>query len=223
MLQAIIFDMDGVIVDTEYVEFDAQRQFMRELLTNNQEITLEQHSQLVGLSVKEIPAMIKKLCSSPLSVAEITERYQRFTQQLFSQLDYLSIFRQDINKIIQFAKQNGIKLAVASSSRKAHIGNILSICGIKEEFELIVSGENFQRSKPDPTIYRYTLEQLGVRAENAVAVEDSFYGMVAAKEAGITVIGYQETRMIIDQSLADYMGKDMQEILGIICQLHQEK
>ncbi len=223
MLQAIIFDMDGVIVDTEYVEFDAQRQFMRELLTNNQEITLEQHSQLVGLSVKEIPAMIKKLCSSPLSVAEITERYQRFTQQLFSQLDYLSIFRQDINKIIQFAKQNGIKLAVASSSRKAHIDNILSICGIKEEFDLIVSGENFQRSKPDPTIYRYTLDQLGVRAENAVAVEDSFYGMVAAKEAGITVIGYQETRMIIDQSLADYMGKDMQEILGIICQLHQEK
>lgn len=175
------------------------------------------------LSVKEIPAMIKKLCSSPLSVAEITERYQRFTQQLFSQLDYLSIFRQDINKIIQFAKQNGIKLAVASSSCKAHIDNILSICGIKEEFDLIVSGENFQRSKPDPTIYRYTLEQLGVRAENAVAVEDSFYGMVAAKEAGITVIGYQETRMIIDQSLADYMGKDMQEILGIICQLHQEK
>ncbi|OBW91404.1 phosphatase [Gallibacterium genomosp. 3] len=223
MLQAIIFDMDGVIVDTEYVEFDAQRQFMRELLTNNQEITLEQHSQLVGLSVKEIPAMIKKLCSSSLSVAEITERYQRFTQQLFSQLDYLSIFRQDINKIIRFAKQNGIKLAVASSSRKAHIDNILSICGIKEEFDLIVSGENFQRSKPDPTIYRYTLEQLGVRAENAVAVEDSFYGMVAAKEAGIMVIGYQETRMIIDQSLADYMGKDMQEILGIICQLHQQK
>uniref|UniRef100_UPI0035A1B48D HAD-IA family hydrolase n=1 Tax=Glaesserella sp. TaxID=2094731 RepID=UPI0035A1B48D len=75
---------------------------------------------------------------------------------------------------------------------------------------------------PDPAIYRYTLDTLGVCAEHAVAIEDSYYGMISAKGAGLTVIGYEEKRMIIDQSPADYMGKDMSEILAVIKRLHAE-
>ncbi|OBW93162.1 HAD family hydrolase [Gallibacterium salpingitidis] len=223
MLQAIIFDMDGVIVDTEYVEFDLQQQFIESIKEHNQPITLEQRSEVVGQSLREIPKIIKKLSGSSLSIEEIRTRYYAFFNELFSKVDYRSIFRQDIDKIIQFAKQNQIKLAVASSSRMNHINNILSACGIKDQFDLIVSGEIFERSKPDPTIYRYTLEKLGVSAENAVAVEDSFYGMQAAKNAGLRVIGYEEKRMIIDQSLADYLCKDMNEILAIVMKIHQQQ
>ncbi|OBX10790.1 HAD family hydrolase [Gallibacterium genomosp. 3] len=221
MLQAIIFDMDGVIVDTEYVEFNAQREFIERLKQHNQPITLAQQSEVVGKSLKDIPAVIKKLSGSSLSLDEIREQYYLFWDELFERLDYRAIFREEISNIIQFAQQQQIKLAVASSSSQQHIERILMTCGIKDVFDCIVSGEMFVRSKPDPEIYRYTLDKLGVAAENAVAIEDSFYGMQAAKTAGLTVIGYEEKRMLIDQSLADYMGKDMQEILGIICQLHQ--
>lgn len=220
MLQAIIFDMDGVIVDTEYLEFSLQKQFIEELKTHTRPITLEQQSEVVGKCLKEIPVIIQKLSESPLPIEEIRTRYYAFFQNLFSTVDYLSIFRAEIRQIIQFAKQNQLKLAVASSSQKAHIETILTACGILQEFDFIVSGEQFERSKPDPTIYRYTCAELGVKPENAVAIEDSYYGMLSAKTAGLTVIGYEEKRMLIDQSLADHMGKDMMEILTIIQKLY---
>ncbi|QIW16318.1 phosphatase [Pasteurellaceae bacterium RH1A] len=220
MLQAIIFDMDGVIVDTEYVEFALQKQFIEKIKEHDRPITLEEQSQVVGRGLQEIPAIVKKLSQSQLSLEEIRQRYYAFFQDLFSSVDYLSIFRQEIKQIINFAKQNQIKLAVASSSALSHIDNILTTCGIKQDFDLIVSGEQFERSKPDPTIYLYTLAQLGVEAAHSVAIEDSYFGMQAAKEAGLQVIGYEEKRMLIDQSLADEMGKDMLEILAIVQRLH---
>lgn len=223
MLQAIIFDMDGVIVDTEYVEFELQQQFIDQVKEHNRPITLAQRSQVVGESLKEIPKIIKQLTESSLPIEELRTRYYAFFNEIFSRVDYQSIFRHDIQKIIQFAKQQQIKLAVASSSNMAHIHNILSACGIKDQFDLIVSGEMFDRSKPDPEIYRYTLAQLGVTAANAVAVEDSFYGMQAAHQAGLRIIGYEETRMMIDQSLADYLCKDMHEILAVVKKLHQQQ
>lgn len=223
MLQAIIFDMDGVIVDTEYLEFSLQKEFIDNIKTHSRPITLEQQSEVVGKSLKDIPVIVQKLSESNLSIEEIRTRYYQFFQDLFSTVDYLFIFRAEIKEILRFAKQNQIKLAVASSSHKAHIDNILTVCGIKHEFDLIVSGEQFEHSKPDPTIYRYTCEQLGVKPENAVAIEDSYYGMLSAKTAGLTVIGYEEKRMLIDQSLADYMGKDMTEILAVIERLHCPK
>ena len=111
-------------------------------------------------------------------------------------------------------------MAIASSSHLAQIQNILTQCDIIQYFDLIVSGEQFERSKPDPTIYRHPLEKLGAQAKNAVAIEDSFFGIQAAKAAGISVIAYEEKRMHIDQSNADYCGKNMNDILAIIRQLH---
>lgn len=216
MIQAIIFDMDGVIVDTEYLEFSLQKQFIEKIKEHGETITLAQQSEVVGKPLKEIPAIVKKLAGSTLPLEEIHQRYDQFFHTLFSNVNYLEIFRSDIKSIIQFAKQNQIKLAVASSSTLSHIHTILSACHIKDEFDLIVSGELFEYSKPDPTIYRYTCKQLGVNPENTVAIEDSLYGIQSAKTAGLTVIGYEEKRMIIDQSLADYIGRDMNEILAII-------
>lgn len=221
LIQAIIFDMDGVIVDTEYLEFSLQKQFLENLKEHHRPITSEQQSEVVGKSLKEIPTVVKKLTYSSLPVEEIRERYNEFFQNLFGKVDFKTIFRADIWRIIHFAKQNNIKLAVASSSVKSHIDNILTVCEIKDEFDLIISGEQFERSKPDPTIYRYTCEKLGVKPENAVAIEDSYYGMLSAKTAGLTVIGYEEKRMLIDQSLADYMGRDMVEIFGILQKIQE--
>ena len=158
MLQAIIFDMDGVIVDTEYVEFTLQKQFIADIQEHHRPITLEQQSEVVGKSLREIPEIVKKLSGSSLPLAEIQTRYQAFFNDLFSKVDYLAIFRADIQQIIAFAKAQGIKLAVASSSALSHINHILTVCGVKDDFDLIVTGDDFARSKPDPAIYRYTLE-----------------------------------------------------------------
>lgn len=218
MLQAIIFDMDGVIVDTEYTEFMLQKEFIEKLKQHSRPITLEQQSETVGKSLNDIPEIIKKLSGTSLSLQQIRQQYRDFFHQVFSQVDFVSIFRQEIKHIIHFAKQNNIKLAVASSSPLTHIENILSTCGIKKDFDLIVSGEMFSASKPNPEIYQYTLNTLQVSAQNAIAIEDSYYGILAAKKAGLTVIAYEEKRMIVDQSQADYIAPDMNAILQLITQ-----
>ncbi|MBF0750560.1 MULTISPECIES: HAD family phosphatase [unclassified Pasteurella] len=220
MLQAIIFDMDGVIVDTEFLEYGLQTQFIESIKEHDRTLTPLEYSELVGKGLSDIPEIVKKLSGSSLPLEEIKQRYFDFFNQLFSKVDYPSIFRSDIQKIIDFAKQHHIKLAVASSSRLEHIQTILTKCGIIQHFDFIVSGEQFERSKPDPTIYRYTLKKLDVQAKNAVAIEDSFFGIQAAKSAGIPVIAYEEKRILIDQSEADYCGKDMIEISTIIQKLH---
>lgn len=220
MLQAIIFDMDGVIVDTEFLEYRLQAQFIESIKEHDRILTPLERSEVVGKGLSEISEIVKKLSASSLPVEEIKQRYIDFFNQLFATVDYPSIFRSDIQKIIDFARQHHIKLAVASSSRLEHIQTILKKCDIIQHFDFIVSGEQFERSKPDPTIYRYTLEKLGVQPQNTVAIEDSFFGIQAAKSAGISVIAYEEKRMHIDQSQADYCGKDMNEILTIIQKLH---
>lgn len=222
MLKAIIFDMDGVIVDTEFLEYDLQAQFIENIKEHDLTLTALERAEVVGKGLSEISEIVKKLSGSSLPLEEIKQRYFDFFKQIFATVDYRSIFRVDIVKIIEFAKQNNIKLAVASSSRLEHIQNILTECGITTAFDFIVSGEQFPRSKPDPTIYNYTLEKLGVEAQSAVAIEDSFFGIQAAQAAGIPVIAYEETCMHIDQSQADYRGKDMLEILNIIKQLHSQ-
>ena len=75
MLQAIIFDMDGVIVDTEYVEFTLQKQFIADIQEHNRLITLEQQSEVIGKSLREIPEIVKKLSGSSLPLTEIQTRY----------------------------------------------------------------------------------------------------------------------------------------------------
>ena len=74
MLQAIIFDMDGVIVDTEYVEFALQKDFITNIQEHNNPISHAEYSQVAGKSLKDIPEIVKKLSGSSLPLTEIRER-----------------------------------------------------------------------------------------------------------------------------------------------------
>ena len=104
MLQAIIFDMDGVIVDTEFLEYDLQAQFIDSIKEHNRTLTPLERSEVVGKGLAEIPEIVKKLSGSSFSLEEIKQRYFDFFKQLFATVDYLSIFRGNIHKIIGFAK-----------------------------------------------------------------------------------------------------------------------
>ncbi|WP_373778317.1 HAD family hydrolase [Glaesserella sp.] len=219
MLKLIVFDMDGVIVDSEYQGFSFLKQFIESLKTHDDDITHEQYSAIIGCSYDDLYQAIKSLSQSELTLTQIGEKLLQEYNSSVGEYNYLTIFRKDIIDIIQFAKQQGIKLAVASSSEQTHIEKVLGLCDIHQHFDLILSGRKFPKSKPDPAIYQAVLTYFGIKGYEAVAIEDSSHGIRAAKAAGLTVIAYEETRMAIDQSQADYKGKTMLEILNIIQQL----
>lgn len=83
-------------------------------------------------------------------------------------------------------------MAIASSSPMRFIEQMIRECGLENMFDVVVSGHDLPKTKPDPAIYRLALEKLGVPAADAAAVEDSFYGVQAAKGAGLYVFGFRD-------------------------------
>lgn len=218
-IKAIIFDMDGVIVDTEFLDFEIQRQFIAKENQEELDNDYEKFSGLVGRSYDALYRTIASFLKEEQSIETVKTNFERFNTEKYRNVDYTKLFRKEIIHILDYAKAHNIKLAVASSSEYRHIEEVLTACKIKDYFDVIYSGEFVQESKPHPEVYLNTLETLGVAAENTIAIEDSFYGITAAKRAGLTTIAYEEKRLPIDQTLADYSGGDMKEILEIIIEI----
>lgn len=215
MLKAIIFDMDGVIVDTEFEDFRIQQSFiMKENPTLNQENT--NFEELIGQSYDMLYKTLRTFIGSNDSLKEIKARFEEYNEVAYRAIDYQQLFRKEILSILNWSKENDIRLAVASSSTYEHIIEVLEVCGIKDSFDVIYSGEFVKESKPNPEIYLNTLKKLNVASNQAVAIEDSFYGISAAKAAGIPTIAYKETRAAIDQSAADYIAEDMTAVFEIV-------
>lgn len=220
MIKSIVFDMDGVIVDTEFQDFRIQKEFIK---IENPRIDLEltDFDELIGQSYEMLYATLRKFIGNNDSLRDVKERFEAYNDVAYESIDYQQLFRKDILLILKWAKANDVLLAVASSSTHDHIVEVLTSCGIKNYFDVIYSGEFVEESKPNPAIYLNTLKKLNVEPKDAIAIEDSYYGISAAKAAGITTVAYRETRAVIDQSAADYIAADMLEIYEIIRTLNK--
>ena len=179
-IRALIFDFDGLIVDTEVPIYRAWQRIYRE---HGQELPLERWLTIIGTASGPFDPVIDlaKKTGSKLDEAELKALevlyYQEATalQQLLpGVIDYLVA-----------ARQLGLKTAVASSSTRKWVMDHLNRFGIGGHFDAIVCREDVKRTKPDPDLYLTTLERLGARPDEAIAFEDSSNGIHAAKAAGL--------------------------------------
>ena len=130
-------------------------------------------------------------------------------------IDIRKVVDPEIYPLLEWLKVNGFSIALASSTLKERIMDNLSILNLKEYFDVIVSGMDFKRSKPDPKIYYYTMNQLRITPDKCLVVEDSTYGIEAAKMAGAIVIAKIDNRFGYDQSKADYKIEKLGEIIKL--------
>ncbi|MGT2845087.1 HAD family hydrolase [Streptococcus hongkongensis] len=212
MISAIVFDMDGVIVDTEYLDFQLQSDYILSISNNPTPLTKEDFSSLVGRSGVDLHRRINQLACTTLGPEDFNAIFQQIDRQKYHPETISPIFRKEMVQILDWAKSQGIKLAVASSSPLTAILTVLDTCKIRHYFDMVTSGESFKESKPNPEIYLHTLRSLSVNANEALAIEDSPSGIAAAKAAGMRVLAYKEERMLIDQSGADVILDGMSEI-----------
>lgn len=207
-ISAVIFDMDGVIVDSEYVYMDYLLDFAK---TKNSDVVMEQLNPMVGLSRKDSWMIMKNATKSE----EPWEALQREFSALniYDQVDYRAIFRPEALTTVQELKGRGYKVALASSTGPKLIARILEETGMRPMFDLVVSGKQFKQSKPNPEIYHYTASILKVPEAACFVVEDSTVGIQAGKSAGMTVAALRDDRFGFDQSLADYRIENIADIL----------
>lgn len=186
MLQAVIFDMDGVIIDSEPFHLEVNRGIYRELGIEFSEKVYENY---VGVTNEEMWADIKKNHSLPHSVSELME------MQISRDMEHIKKGREKpipgVVELLEEICRNGIPAALASSSSERLIELIISSFNIKDKFAAIVSGANMEKGKPAPDIFLHTASLLNLPPENCVVIEDSRNGVMAAKAAGMKCVGFR--------------------------------
>jgi len=186
MIQAVIFDLDGVIVDTAHYHFIAWRRLAKELGIH---FTEQENEQLKGVSRMRSLEIILELGNLRLSQEEM-ERLAEKKNQWF--VDYINAMKPGeifpgVKELIQDIRANGIKVALASSSKNAH--TVLDLLNIGGLFDAIVDGTMITHTKPDPEIFLLAANKLNIPPPQCLVFEDAEAGVEAAVAAGMKCIG----------------------------------
>ena len=211
MIKAVIFDMDGVIIDSEPVYLEKDLEFAR---TKNPDVVLKDLYGMVGSSRKDAWSCMARAIHNGQTWEELRDEF-RDSRDVYSEMDYRKIFRPEIPGLLEELKKMGLRLALASSTGIDIIERVLRENEIRSFFEVVVTGAQFKRSKPDPEIYHYTAAQLGIPEDQCLAIEDSTFGVTAASRAGMKIAALIDHRFHFDQSLADYRMESLNEVLEI--------
>uniref|UniRef100_UPI003AB227B0 HAD family hydrolase n=1 Tax=Catenibacterium sp. TaxID=2049022 RepID=UPI003AB227B0 len=129
--------------------------------------------------------------------------------------DYKAVVRPQIYPVLEHLSKH-YKIALASSSSLSTINTALNQAGLRKYFSLIVSGDQFKESKPNPEIYLYTIKELNVNKDEAIIIEDSSKGILAANRAGIKVLALKDDKFGLDQSQADIIIDELNDIIKLI-------
>ncbi|MCM3749212.1 HAD family phosphatase [Paenibacillus pasadenensis] len=185
-MQAFLFDMDGVIIDSEPLHFATDIQTVAEL---GAVIDQEGLEPFVGMTNPEMWKSLRAQFGFTPSIAEIIEiqTKQKLAALHSSQLEPI----EGIRDLIDSLRMLGIPAGVASSSPRSFIEAVLGKFGLIDSFSCIVSGEEVPRGKPAPDVYLEAARQLGISPEYCVVLEDSRNGLRAAKAAGMKAIGFR--------------------------------
>lgn len=186
MIQTVIFDMDGVIVDTEPVHRYAYFKQFSEL---NIEVTEEMYSSFTGFSTRNTFQKLKENFGLDHNVEDMILRKRTIFNDAFDTKEDLELL-EGVRTLILDLYSNGVQLIVASSASKGTIARVFNRFGLDKYFSHKVSGEDFAQSKPHPAIFEYAASLSVASKENCIVIEDSTNGVTAAKAAGILCVGY---------------------------------
>jgi HAD superfamily hydrolase (TIGR01509 family) len=177
-VEAVLFDMDGLLFDTERLYLEAMRQTAK---TMDREMSLEFCHSMVGVPLIECNAMIQGLYGPAFSVPEFRARYSPIIK---SMLEERIPLKPGVVEILDFLEAHGLPAAVATSAHRNHAENHLGRAGLLDRFTAIATRDDVRHPKPAPDIYLEAARRLGVAPERCVAFEDSSVGLTAAYAAG---------------------------------------
>lgn len=207
--QAVIFDMDGVLVDSEPYHVQNEKLMFSKL---GLEIPDEEHARYMGTATDVMWKQIIRERNLKLDVAEITDQTIQQEIPYFQSLNKIDPMPGLVN-LLENLQEYGIPMAVASSSDAAIIDIILDKSGLRKYFNHTVSSGEIGKSKPEPDVFLHAAKLLGVSPENCIVFEDSKNGIKAAKAAGMYCIAYSGGNSgHQDQSQADRRIVDFNEI-----------
>lgn len=183
-MQAFIFDMDGVIVDSEIHWKSVEGYYLRQIIPG---WTEEDQGRIVGISLDNLFTMLRGEYGYSGSEVEFLETYHANARRIYTEKVQLL---PGFETLLVLLHEKGVRLALASSSPRDWIDWMLDRFGLRRAFDITVSAEEIEgEGKPSPAIYLHTARALGVDPARCVVVEDSRNGVLSARAAGMYCIG----------------------------------
>lgn len=207
----VIFDMDGVLFDSENL-----------ILQNWKELALKH-----GYDVEEMSKVFYScIGTNSVVTAEIVrghygdefpyEEFREESSKLFKEKvqKYGMPIKPGVKELLTFLKEKGATIGLASSTRKCVVEEELTMAGIREYFHAVVGGDLVQHSKPEPDVFLKCASELSVDPKDVYIIEDSFNGIRAAKKAGATAIMVPDLIMPDEEmkTLSDYIMTSLSEV-----------
>jgi beta-phosphoglucomutase-like phosphatase (HAD superfamily) len=189
MKKLIIFDMDGVLIDSEQVYHRFHPIFFREHLGIH--LTQAEIDGFTGVSSREIYMRYKERYPEhlPEEPTYYVEREYDLLMDLFGALEPFPVIA-GVIELLETLRRQDLRLALSSSNQRRMVELCLDRSGLRPYFEVVLSGEDVARAKPDPALFRLQAERFGLSPDACLVIEDSTNGTKAAVAAGMTCAGF---------------------------------
>ena len=208
-LKAVLFDMDGVIVDTEPLH---RKAFYKTFEDLNIIVSDEYYATFTGASTKKVTNSLKEKYKLDISAEDITNIKRRYFKHFFDTDPNFNLHI-GVRELIETYYRNNIKLVLASSASMNTINWVFDKFNIGKYFMGKISGADLEESKPNPEIFIKAAEIAGEAPKNCMVIEDSTNGILAANRAGIFCAAYKnENSLMQNYQLANILVDDFSEL-----------
>lgn len=211
MNKAVIFDMDGVLIDSEIVFTKCLSMAFE---AADYDVPAAEFCRFAGI---EFPKKFQTVINEknlPVTVEELTVHYRNAQKVLLQ--DFGVLLKPGVLSTLQALRSAGYRTALCSNSIQERVDKVFADTGLTGLFDVVITGEVVPRRKPDPCIYLLTLDSLGLSPKDCIAVEDSIFGITAAKAAGLVTIEVRDPRFPYQDGLADVTIDNLSQLPKIL-------
>lgn len=183
MIKAIIFDMDGLMIDSERVTFECYQEILKGMnLTMDEEF----YKTLLGKPLKGIYQIFYDVYGNDFPIEDVIKDVHALMAQRF-ETEGVPV-KTGLKSLLEYLKINNYKTIVATSSNRDRVDTILALAQITDYFDDSICGDEVTKGKPNPEVFLKSCQKLGVSVDEAIVLEDSEAGIQASYDAGIKVI-----------------------------------
>ena len=182
-IEAVVFDMDGVLVNSEPIWRAVEQEVFAGV---GVEVTEEDLLETMGVRVADVVERWHR--RQPWDEPSRQEIAETIVERVARAIEPGGALNQDAVRAVEYVHGLGLRLALASSSPMRLIRAVLSLGGLSDRFDVVLSAEDEEEGKPDPAVYLSAARELGVAPEHCLAVEDSVNGVRSAKAAGMVCV-----------------------------------